>query len=598
MNQETLAGQAKQCQNCKKDFVIEPEDFNFYSKMKVPAPTWCPDCRMQRRLAFRDVRVLYKRKSDNNGKMIFSIFPESSPYKVYDRDYWWSDAWDPMPYGKDYDFLRPFFEQLKELSLKVPAPSQTAWNMVNSDYCTGANGLKNCYLTFVAVESEDCMYSSWINKTRGCIDVTQLESCEQCYESFSLLKSNKVFFSYDCEECVDVWFSRNLQGCMNCIGCANLRNKQYYIFNQPYSKKDYEKKFLDFNLGSVKSLEEFAKNSEEFLSKNIVRYVQGKHNFNVSGEYINNSKNVRDSYYVIGGEDCKYSQYLITPPIRDCMDLSHWGEGVELIYETSSCGVNSSRIKFSYRTYRESHDCEYCFQCANCSYLFGCVGLQKKQYCIFNKQYTKEEYEELVPKIIAHMNEMPYVDKKGSTYKYGEYFPAELSPFSYNETVAQDDFPLTKEEAITEGYRWKDPDEKDYKITLQSENIPDNIKDIKDNILNETIGCLHKGGCQDKCTVAFRITKAELDFYRANKLPIPRLCHNCRHVRRAKDKSPLKLWHRKCACSGEKSGNGIYQNQTKHSHGDKHCSNEFETPYSPDRKAIVYCEQCYQQEVV
>jgi RNA polymerase subunit RPABC4/transcription elongation factor Spt4 len=37
--------ETKNCQNCKKDFNIEPDDFSFYEKMKVPVPTWCPECR-------------------------------------------------------------------------------------------------------------------------------------------------------------------------------------------------------------------------------------------------------------------------------------------------------------------------------------------------------------------------------------------------------------------------------------------------------------------------------------------------------------------------------------------------------------------------
>ena len=48
------------CQNCKKDFTIEPEDFNFYEKIKVPPPTWCPECRMIRRMNYRNERSLYK----------------------------------------------------------------------------------------------------------------------------------------------------------------------------------------------------------------------------------------------------------------------------------------------------------------------------------------------------------------------------------------------------------------------------------------------------------------------------------------------------------------------------------------------------------
>jgi len=593
MDQET-----KQCQSCRQDFIIEPDDFLFYETLKVPPPTWCPTCRAKRRLAARDFRVLYKRKSDWNGEMMFSIFPQDAPYKVYEREVWQSDKWDPMEYGQEYDFNKPFFEQLRELSYKVPQLSQTMWNTVNSDFCTGSNNLRNCYLVFVATDCEDCMYGAWTNRTKNCIDVTRIESSDDCYESFGLIKANKVFFSSDCEECVDVWFSKNLQGCMNCLGCVNLHNKQYHIFNQPYSKVEYEKKFLDLNFGSLKSLESFAIKTEEFFSKNIVRFANGKHNFNVSGEYINNSKNVRDSYYVNGGENCRYAQYLMTPSSKDCMDFSLWGENSELIYETSSCGENCSRVKLSYRTSRSSRECTYCMQCYGGFNLFGCVGLQKKQYCILNKQYTKEEYEALVPKIIEHMNTMPFIDKKGRVYKYGEFFPLELSLFPYNETLAFSDFPMTKEEALAEGYRWKDPEEKDYKITLESELIPDNIKDVTDEIMSQTLGCAHKGECQDRCTTAFRITKQELDFYRVNNIPIPRLCHNCRYVKRVKSQSPLKLWNRGCACAGESSENGVYQNQTKHSHGSSKCQNEFKTPYAPDRKEIVYCEQCYQQEVV
>jgi hypothetical protein len=480
-----------------------------------------------------------------------------------------------MQYGQNYDFSRPFFEQLRELSLKVPQPSQTMWNTVNSDYCTGANDLKNCYLVFVATDNEDCMYSSWINKTKNSIDVTQSESSDTCYESFGIIKSNKTFFSVDCEDCVDVWFSKNLQGCMNCVGCTNLRNKQYDIFNQPYTKEEYQKKFLEFDFGSFKSLHEFFSKVENVFTKSVVRNTLGRHNFNVSGEYINNSKNVRDSYYVNGGEDCRYVQYLITPSSKDFMDVTLWGQNSELVYETNGCGENSSRIKFCYRTYRSSHNCTYCMQCSSSSNLFGCVGLQKKQYCIFNKQYTKEEYEALVPRIIEQMNEMPYIDKKGRVYKYGEFFPPELSFFAYNETLAFEDFPITKEEALAEGYRWQDSEEKGYKITLQAELIPDHIKDVTDEILKESIGCAHKGECHDRCTSAFRVTKQELDFYRAHNIPIPRLCHNCRHVRRIKNKRPMMLWNRKCA----------------------KCQKDIQTSYAPDRPEIVYCESCYNNEV-
>jgi hypothetical protein len=75
-----------------------------------------------------------------------------------------------------------------------------------------------------------------------------------------------------------------------------------------------------------------------------------------------------------------------------------------------------------------------------------CSGLRNEEYMFLNKKYSKEEYEELVPKIIKHMNDMPYIDSKGRVYKYGEFFPSELSPFAYNETIAQEYFSKTKNE--------------------------------------------------------------------------------------------------------------------------------------------------------
>jgi hypothetical protein len=41
----------------------------------------------------------------------------------------------------------------------------------------------------------------------------------------------------------------------------------------------------------------------------------------------------------------------------------------------------------------------------NVSHLFGCIGLRNQQYCILNKQYTKEEYEKTVALIIEHMQQ-------------------------------------------------------------------------------------------------------------------------------------------------------------------------------------------------
>jgi hypothetical protein len=235
-----------------------------------------------------------------------------------------------------------------------------------------------------------------------------------------------------------------------------------------------------------------------------------------------------------------------------------------------------------------------CFSSKN---LFGCIGLRGKQYCILNKQYTKEEYFKLVPKIIEQMNAMPYKDKKGIVYKYGEFFPNELSPFAYNETIAQEYFTKTKEEIIKNGYDYRATLEKDYKATIQSKDLPDHIKDVPDSIIDEIISCPNDGDEKTQCTKAFRIIKPELDFLKNNNIALPRYCPNCRHYKRLRQRNPFHLWHSKCQCAGAGSKNKKYKNTIEHTHGTDPCQNEFETSYAPDRPEIVYCEKCYQQEV-
>jgi len=599
-NKNNMLPEVKQCQNCKSQFTIEPEDFQFYEKMKVPAPTFCWLCRAQRRMAFRNERILYKRKSDFSQKDIFSAYAPDSGYKVYEKEEWLSDGWDPLEYGQDYDFSRPFFEQFNELLHKVPLKNLNVVNGVNSDYSNNFTEPKNCYLCFNGNQSEDCMYSHGLTFCRNCVDVSHLSKCENCYDSFWLTSCTTNIGCNNCESSFNLWFSKNCVGCSDCIGCVGLRKKQYHIFNQPYSKEEYQAKLKEMNLGSHEGYEKTKVQAHEFWQKFPNKFLEGLGNTKVSGNYIDRSKDVKNSLFVREGEHLKFCQYIQElPGSKDCYDWSIWGDNGQLMYECHGCGIGTQNCRFCLFTQENARDIEYSMVCSGSSNLFGCVSLRKKEYCIFNKQYTKEEYEALVPKIREHMNAMPYTDKAGRVYKYGEFFPAELSPVSYNESMAQEYFPLSKEIAVKQGYKWYDAADRNYKPTLKAGDLPGDIKDVPDSITGEIIACAHAGAdCEQLCVGAFKITSDELNFYRKLGVPLPRLCHNCRTFERLKQRTGLQLYPRKCDCAGVKSENSVYQNTVKHPHGAEHCPNEFETAYAPDRPQIVYCEQCYQQEVI
>ena len=294
---------------------------------------------------------------------------------------------------------------------------------------------------------------------------------------------------------------------------------------------------------------------------------------------------------MLGAEDCKYCQFDSTKTVKDCYDYTEYGENVELAYEALLVGDSCSNVRFSTQCVSNVRDVEYCYGIAGSAHLFGCVGLHNKEYCILNKQYTKEEYEELAPKIRQHMKDMPYSDAKGRTYEYGEFFPPELSSFAYNESTAQEFFPINSIAAAEKGYAWKQAEEKNYAPTRSWKELPNTLEEVPDDITKEIILCEawdtdNATAMNHNCTKAFRILPQELLFYKKMDLPLPRKCPNSRHYDRTLDRQPLKLWQRACMCTLE------------HPQHTGQCSNEFETSYSPDRPETVYCESCYQAEVM
>ncbi len=583
---QTHNPQTKSCQNkgkskyCMGDFEITPDDFTFYDKIKVPPPTFCPTCRMISRMIWRNEISLYNRNCDLCNKNIVSIYSEDKPYKIYCVNCFHSDKWDQVIYQKEYDFSKSFFQQYKELQLSVPRIQSFVFQNTNSEYTNGAAFNKDSYLLFVSDNNENSMYSYAINDCKDVLDSMSCMENEFCYENIACQKCYKVFYSEECSNSSDLYFCKNCSNCTNCILSTNLRNKQYCILNKQYSKQEYEVLKEKLNLNSFSGVINTQKEFESIRDGLVVKYIQGISNSNCIGDFINHSKN---SFYIYNSdktEDSKYINY--GNKIKSVYDAYVVVENSENCNQVVSA-ISLQNVISSYCVWR-GFDILYSDTCENSNNLFGCIGLRNKSYCILNKQYTKEEYFELVPKIKQHMMDMPYIDKKGRVYTYGEFFPIELSPFAYNETVANDFYPLTKEEILEKGFTYREKETKNYTPTLTTDTIPDDIKDVPDTIIDEIIACDTVPG-SDRCATAFKITEAELLFYRRLGIPLPRQCYQCRHKARFSKRNPLHLWTRTCMNQHSPVYNGP-------------CQNTFETSYAPDRKELIYCEDCYKREVL
>ena len=536
-----------------------------------------------RRLIWRNERALHHNTCAFSGKKIISMFSPETKLVVYDQDIWWGDQWDATDYGKEYDFSRPFFEQWHELLERVPLCAMCNTNCVRSEYGNNNFDCKNCFLVYASLENENVAYAQGALNTKDSYDVYTLMKSQNCYEDTLCNSLYNTHFSYDSDESLDSIFLSSCVGLKHCLGCVNLRHRTYCIFNEQYSKEEYEEKMKEYDFGSFRELEKFKKEYEKFYKKQPRRFASILKSVNVTGDNIMNSKNSKMIFDVYGDvEDSKYLVHAIT--IKTSYDGYGIGYNAELLYEGVDFGLDAARNFFGIWNHR-GMDNIYTYMCHSSKHLFGCISCRSKQYCILNKQYTKEEYEKLLPKVIQHMNDMPYVDKLGRKYGYGEFFPVELSPFYYNETIANEYYPLNKEKAKSYGFKWKEKEERDYKIEIKTEELPDHIRDVPGDIVGKVIECAHKGDCNEQCTEAFKIISEELQFYKKANLALPRLCPNCRHFERLKKRNPLKLWHRTCMC--EKDG---------HEHSGK-CAVEFETSYAPERPEVIYCEKCYQKEV-
>ncbi len=619
------------CRVSGKKFTITADDLDFYRKMEIISaedyeklksssfakasdderaeivkncvglPTLCPEERQRRRLAWRNERKLYARKCDLCEKSIISIYDKNAEFPVYCQDCWWSDKWDAKKFSRDFDFSRPFFEQFHELERSVPHIALHVLGNENSDYVNACGYAKNCYLSFQCDFAESCLYCNSSSHSVSCTDCLIVNKSELCYEGINLDHCYNCLYSQNSKNCFDSYFIKSCIGCNNCFGCVNLRNKSYYFMNKPYSKEEYKKHVAEFL--AKNSLANLRTNFQKFLAKFPQKYAEIKNCEDCSGDNLSNSKNARDCYDCFQVEDCRFCADFETS--NDCYDYNFGGYDSELCCEIGSGGKNCYNVRFSINIWGNVRDSEYISVGRSLSNCFGCAGLRDSKYCILNKQYTKEEYEKTREKIIEHMKNSPLVplnEGEGARsasggVEWGEFFPIELSPFAYNETVAQEYFPLnpnpltplsggTNQQVFHQNpnlnfkYKWKDKISRDFRpATIES--IPDDIKDVDDSICREILACNNplNPPCQgednscssQKCGKNYQIQKPELRFYRKMNLPIPRKCPDCRHADRMKLRNPRTLFERSCS----------------------DCEKDIQTTFAPDRPEKVLCEECY-----
>ena len=567
---ESVSMETKHCKNCTNEFTIDADDAGFYERMGVPHPTLCPKCRRIRRLTWRNDFCLYTRACNICAKTFASIYSPNSGFTVLCPKCFHSDAWDPYEYARDYDPSRSFIEQVVQLYHTTPVLGIVNDNDIGSVNCLYTNDVafaKNCSMTFIGWKMENVFNS--VSLTGGkdlgdCLGV--IEEAEFVYDGVMISSVSKSKSVYWCTSCVDCVLCYDLRGCQDCFMSTGLRNKKYYFKNKQYSKEEYQAILASYELDTRSGYERAKKEFKEWVSTYPRKFAELQASINCTGTDMIRSKNTKSSAFASLSEDSKFTHNGVS--FKTCYDCEVGGE-TELAYECITPDHSSGSIS-TIECWKNTA-ISYCFDCHSSNNILGCSGVKKGAYVILNKRYSKEEYLELSKQIIADMK------VRG---EYGEFFPSELSSFGINETRALWELPLSKEEALAKGYKWQDEIQQTKgQETLSQVQVPDSIKNIPDTFTNEILACT-------ECDRNYRILPDELTLYRRLEVPIPYKCFFCRNKERQSLRGGYDLVARNCDC--DKS----------HSNHHGKCTNQFETFFTDKEPRPIYCEQCYQQELV
>lgn len=523
------------CRHCQNQFNIAAVDEQFYHSFDVPSPQLCPDCRLRCRMAFRNERALYNSTCGKCQRPIVTIYAPEKGFIVYCPACWWGDGWDPTAYGRPIDFNKPIAEQLRDLYQAVPHVALYTTNCVNSEYNNYGLNLNNCYLLFGASNDENCLYGKFVISSIDTVDALSVFSNELCYESIASERCYNCQYVTNSRDCRDCLMIEDCQSCTDCIGCFGLHAKRFYVFNQSVTEGEYNKIRAEYFPLTPEKLAQLQNQFDALRQQQPHRAAHIYASEDCSGDLILNSVNCHYCFDIKECEHCKFVSN--TPKAKDTYDAIFSSPyGLEHCYETcSTTGVRDGLATF---LVWNCYNIAYSLECHNSHDLLACVGMQKQQFSILNRSYSESEYTTMRAKIIAHMKQ---------TGEWGSYLPTVVSPFGYNETIAQEYFPLTKSQAATLGFSW---------YTASEKTTPANAAQAQT--------------CT-QCRKSFRFVPQELTFYAKAKVAPPTHCPDCRRTRRLLERGPYHLWERECS----------------------QCQNSITTNYDPARVPVVYCERCY-----
>ena len=532
----------RSCRITKQEFELTKLEIEAFDHFELPLPDFSPAERFRRYAAFHPEKHFYLRSCATTGSKLFSVYPPTTTFPVVSLEFWRSSEWNAASFGQGFDFKRLFVEQLTELWRKVPRHAVQYSSAARSRIIANTHRVTDSFLVFDSIDIAHCLYSSELVGCTHCVDCHGLDSCDRCYECIRCCSSRSLRYCELCLDCSDSWLLFNCQGCSNCFGCTNLFGKQYYLFNEPHTKEEYEAALSKFDL-SARSLLEVAKNRfHELLGVQPLPHIFSDDPSSTTGNYLFRTTNAMLSFECIDCDDIVNCHNIYSgEQLLDCV------VGFDLRNSMQSIGCVGGRgLQNCIQCGPQVSELAYCVACEESSDLFGCIGMRNAQYCIFNMQYLKADYRKLRTQIEAHLRERSV---------WGSFFPASLSAFPYNRSAANEVMPMARVPAQLMGYPWDAsdtgilPSELLGSLDIAPEHLyaelPARAAELTPESLAELVFICELTGRP------YQIAPDELALLQALGVPPPNRCFHQRHLDRIGRLAPHRLVARSCAAASE-----------------------------------------------
>ena len=541
-----------------EDWELTEEEIKWYRKFNVPPATLSPVTRLKMLLGFATgISIWWNKDCKTNEPILSFMHPDIPIPCMNDKDWWVSD----FSHDQAIDFDLPFFDQMRTLIQKTPYCASRDDGSNKNSVAVDMLNTEDSYMVFGGNQCRRLTYSALLFDTEDSIDTTNIWLSRNCYASNRIKRCFECKSCIECFDCMNSAFLFDCRNCENCFGGVNLRNRKFVFFGEQLKEEEYKKRVAEFDLSCSSVFEELRSRFHKMITEDAVwpeAFWSGAEDS--QGEYLEKSVRVKHGYWLMRCADSFWC--WVNDDLKNSAFCAWDGWGGNA-YNCNGL-VYVDNMKFCDQCWNSS-SLEYCYNCHNCEFCFGCVGLQRKKYCVYNKQYTEEEYWQLVDELKCKM-----LDRG----EYGEYFPADLSPMGMQFSIGAEFLGYSDQELERYGALKLDPKKGNvlapHKVdatnAIAVDQIPDCLSDVD---AKQLVG---KPIYDAELGRPYSVLPREFEFYKKQGLPFPRehFLTRLRNLLRTSN-TPLTELSKCHECSKEIT---VHKNQM-----------------FPKRK--IYCRECY-----